>query len=76
MTKKKVFGIGLLVIAVVCLVFSILCFNMEFDNSGSYEIYKTYGADFYTDVQHAAAHAANAVEDLAYHTVDFVDHIL
>lgn len=64
--KKKIFGIGLLVIAVVCLVFSILCFNMEFDSSGSYESYKSYGGDAYTGIQNAAAQTANNVKNLSY----------
>ncbi|MBR5279721.1 MAG: hypothetical protein IKU26_01960 [Clostridia bacterium] len=64
--KKKILGIGLLAIAVVCLVFSILCFNMEFKGSGSYESYESYGGDAYTGIQNASAQTANNVRALSY----------
>lgn len=59
MKKNKIVAIAFIAIAVVSLAFSIACFALDGGNMyGGTASDGRYGADFYTDVQNAAAQAA------------------
>ena len=59
MYNKKFLATAFLIIAVLSLAFAICCFAMDTgDMYGGTESASRYGADFYTDVQNAAAQAA------------------
>ena len=59
MNNKKFLAIAFLIIAATSLVFAICCFAMDTgDMYGGTESASRYGADFYTDVQNAAAQVA------------------
>ena len=57
----KVVGIMFIVIAVVSLVFSFVCFSF---GTGGWESNNTYGGDAYTGIQNAAAQSANNIYKL------------
>ena len=57
-TKKKV-AIVLLIVGLIVIIFGALCFKVS---TGYYVSQKTYGADFYTDTQHAIAITARNVQ--------------
>jgi len=60
MTKTKFFlGIAFCGIAVIALIFSIVCFSGL--NTASYSSFKYYGGDAYTGIQQAAAVTGNNV---------------
>ena len=59
MNNKKSLAKAFLVIAIISMAFAICCFLMDTgDMYGGTESAGRYGADFYTDVQNAAAQAA------------------
>ena len=59
MKKNKILAIAFIAIAVVSLTFSIVCFALDGGQMfGGTESNGKYGADFYTDVQNAAAQVA------------------
>ena len=59
MKNKKFLAVSFLFIAVVSLMFAVCCFTMDMGEMyGGTESASRYGADFYTDVQNAAAQAA------------------
>ena len=58
MKNYKLLGGLFLIIAIVSIVFAIVCFNMEVGNT---EWFETYGGDAYTGIQNAAAQTANNV---------------
>ena len=60
--KKNLFAYLCLAIAVLSLVFAIVCFSTDPSvANGSYESSKSYGGDAYTGIQNAAAQTANNV---------------
>ena len=59
--NKRLLGTAFLLIAVLGIIFAIICFNLS---SGGYEWNETYGGDAYTGIQNAAAQTANNVSTL------------
>lgn len=60
--KKNLFAYLLLALALVSLIFAIVCFTTDTSYaSGSYETSQKYGGDAYTGIQNAAAQTANNV---------------
>ena len=56
MANKKILSIAFAVLAVVAIVFAVMCFNTStYMNSGDYELHQAYGGDAYTGIQNAAA---------------------
>lgn len=60
--KKNLFAYLCLVMAVISLIFAIVCFSTDASrSSGSYESSQSYGGDAYTGIQNAAAQTANNI---------------
>ena len=73
---KKILGIILLAVAVLSLLFALVCFAMEPDNiSGSIESKYFYGGDAYTGIQNAAAQAATNAKYINYNLVALINMI-
>ena len=58
MSKDKIIGIMFILIAILAIIFSIVCFSLDI---GDFEWNETYGGDAYTGIQNAAARSANNV---------------
>ena len=68
--KKNLFAYLFLALALISLVFAIICFAAETSYAtGSYESSKQYGGDAYTGIQNAAAQTANNVYYLTRNVV-------
>ena len=78
MRKNKFLAIAFLFIAMVSVAFSIVCFALVGDVAmyGGTEPSNKYGADFYTDVQNAAAQAANNAYNIGFCIEVFAEHVM
>lgn len=77
MKKNKIVAIAFIAIAVISLAFSIVCFALDGGQMyGNTESDNRYGADFYTDVQNAAAQAATNTYYLGLCIQDFSKCVL
>ena len=73
---KKILGIILLAVAVLSLLFALVCFAMEPDNiSGSIELEAEYGGDAYTGIQNAAAQAATNARHINYNLAALINTV-
>ena len=61
MSKDRIIGSIFILIAVLALIFSIVCFSLDI---GDKESNKSYGGDAYTGIQNAAAQTATNVRIL------------
>lgn len=62
MNTKKILALAFIAIAILSLVFAIVCFTIDDGGSrGSTESNKYYGGDAYTGIQNAAAQTASNV---------------
>ena len=61
MNRQKLMSIVLCAIAVVSLIFGIVCLSLD---TGSYESDRSYGGDAYSGIQQAAACTARNVQTL------------
>ena len=69
---EKLVAIAFLAIAVLSLVFSIVCFAMDTDHMNGDTVKKySYGGDAYTGMQNASAQAASNVYYLGYNVSHF-----
>lgn len=75
--KNKFLSIAFITLAIISLIFSIVCFTMDAGTMiGGTESSSKYGADFYTDVQNAAAQAATNTYYIGVCIVTFAECML
>ena len=58
MSSKKILANSFLFIAILALIFAIICFNAD---CGDLESNKAYGGDAYTGIQNSSAQTANNI---------------